>query len=154
MKIFKLILFTLATLFFLTFSHSAVSAHPPDLHEGVSGAEVKELQVKLQKLGYFNVAATGYYGSITKDAVINFQRDFGVSATGFTGPQTREKMKQVDMMARNSKGKMVKIEEVGWSLDEPTHVVMYISSSNAGVFRACEGNTLWVDNLRWVFEKP
>lgn len=104
MKTFKLILFTLATLFFLTFSHSAVSAHPPDLHEGVSGAEVKELQVKLQKLGYFNVAATGYYGSITKDAVINFQRDFGVSATGFTGPQTREKMKQVDMMARTVHG--------------------------------------------------
>lgn len=68
--------------------------------------------------------------------------------------QAYEDLNQVDMMARNSKGKMVKIEEVGWSLDEPTHVVMYISSSNAGVFRACEGNTLWVDNLRWVYEKP
>ena len=68
--------------------------------------------------------------------------------------QAYEDLNQVDMMARNSRGKMVKIEEVGWSLDQPTHVVMYISSSNAGVFRACEGNTLWVDNLRWVFEKP
>lgn len=64
-----------------------------------------------------------------------------------------EGLNRVDMMTRNSKGKMVKIEEVGWSLDEPTHVVMYISSSNAGVFRACEGNTLWVDNLRWVYEE-
>lgn len=67
--------------------------------------------------------------------------------------QEYEGLNRVDMMTRNSKGKMVKIEEVGWSLDEPTHIVMYISSSNAGVFRACEGNTLWVDNLRWVFEE-
>lgn len=67
--------------------------------------------------------------------------------------QAYEDLNQVDMMARNSKGKMVKIEEVGWSLDVPTHVVMYISSSNSGVFRACEGNTLWVDNLRWVYEE-
>lgn len=67
--------------------------------------------------------------------------------------QAYEGLNQRDMMARNSRGKMVRVEEVGWSLDEPTHVVMYISSSNAGVFRAYEGNTLWVDNLRWVYEE-
>ena len=67
--------------------------------------------------------------------------------------QEYEGLNQVDMMTRNSKGKMVRIEELGWSKDEPTHIVMYISSSNAGVFRACEGNTLWVDKLRWVFEE-
>lgn len=67
--------------------------------------------------------------------------------------QEYEDLNQVDMMTRNSKGKMVRIEELGWSKDEPTHIVMYISSSNAGVFRACEGNTLWVDNLRWVYEE-
>ena len=66
--------------------------------------------------------------------------------------QAYEGLNQCDMMTRNSRGKMVRVEEVGWSLDEPTHVVMYISSSNAGVFRAYEGNTLWVDNLRCVYE--
>ena len=67
--------------------------------------------------------------------------------------QEYEDLNQTDMMTRNSRGKMVRIEELGWSKDEPTHIVMYISSSNAGVFRACEGNTLWVDNLRWVYEE-
>lgn len=67
--------------------------------------------------------------------------------------QSYEGLNQMDMMTRNSKGKMVKIEEVGWSLDAPTHIIMYISASNAGVFRACEGNTLWVDNLRLVYEE-
>jgi hypothetical protein len=67
--------------------------------------------------------------------------------------QEYERLNNRDMMTRNSKGKMVKIEEVGWSIDEPTHIVMYISSSDAGVFRAYEGNTLWVDNLRFVYEE-
>ncbi len=104
MKQFKVVFFTLAIIFLLTFTHSSVSAHSSDLYEGVSGSEVTELQTKLQKLGYFTVAPTGYYGSITKTAVAQFQRDFGVSATGFAGPQTREKMKQVEMMARTVHG--------------------------------------------------
>lgn len=66
--------------------------------------------------------------------------------------QDYEGLNRVDMMTRNSAGKMVRIEEVGWSIDEPTHIIMYISASNAGVFRAYEGNTLWVDNLRFVYE--
>lgn len=73
--------------------------------------------------------------------------------TNDTTFQAYEDLNQVAMMARNSRGEMVRIEEVGWSLDEPTHIVMYISSSNAGVFRACEGNTLWVDNLRFVYKE-
>ncbi len=64
-----------------------------------------------------------------------------------------EGLNKVAKMTKNSAGKMVRIEEVGWSLDEPTHIIMYISSSNAGVFKAYEGNTLWVDNLRFVYEK-
>jgi hypothetical protein len=64
-----------------------------------------------------------------------------------------EGLNRVKMMTKNSKGNMVEIEEVGWSLDEPTHIVLYISSSNAGVFRACEGNTLWVDNLKLVYKE-
>ena len=72
--------------------------------------------------------------------------------TEFADYHDYEGLNRVDMMSRNSQGKMVRVEEVAWSIDEPTHIVMYISSSNAGVFRACEGNTLWVDNLRLVYE--
>ena len=67
--------------------------------------------------------------------------------------QSYQGLNQVSLMTRNSRGKMVKIEEVGWSLDQPTHIVLYISSSNAGVFRACPGNTLWVDNLCFVYKE-
>lgn len=56
------------------------------------------------------------------------------------------------MMTRNSKGKMVKIDEVAYSLDQPTHIVMMIASGCSGAFRAYEGNTLWVDNIRLVYD--
>ncbi|TWT04405.1 cell wall hydrolase [Planococcus sp. CPCC 101016] len=100
MKNLKVLVFALFTVLFLGFSHNSVEAHSPDLHEGVSGQDVTELQSTLQKLGYFHTTPTGYYGSITKEAVIQFQRDFNVPSTGFTGPLTRAKLSEVDMMAR------------------------------------------------------
>ncbi len=61
---------------------------------GSKGEEVKQLQLKLTELGYFNYSggATGYFGSITKQAVSKFQQanisTIG-SAPGFVGPGTR-----------------------------------------------------------------
>ncbi|WHH59393.1 peptidoglycan-binding domain-containing protein [Petroclostridium sp. X23] len=55
---------------------------------GSRGAEVTSLQQKLKDLGYFNVNATGYYGSITKASVIAFQKDNGLIVDGIAGPQT------------------------------------------------------------------
>lgn len=99
MKKLKVLVFALFTILFLGFSQTTAEAHAPNLHVGVSGEDVKELQTKLKKLGYFNTSATGYYGPVTKNAVIEFQRDFNVSATGFTGPLTRARLAEVDMMA-------------------------------------------------------
>ncbi|VXD19979.1 Peptidoglycan-binding domain 1 protein [Planktothrix serta PCC 8927] len=55
---------------------------------GDSGAQVRQIQQRLQELGYFNANATGYFGSLTQDAVIRFQRNYGLSADGIVGPQT------------------------------------------------------------------
>ncbi|WP_142827528.1 cell wall hydrolase [Planococcus soli] len=100
MKNLKVLVFALFTVLFIGFSQNSAEAHSPDLHEGVSGQDVTELQSTLKKLGYFNTTATGYYGSITKNAVIQFQRDFNVPDTGFTGSMTRAKLSEVEMMAR------------------------------------------------------
>lgn len=55
-------------------------------------------------------------------------------------------------MARNSKGKMVYIEEVGYKADvEPTHLIMQVSAGSVAPFVGCPGNTLWVDNIRLVY---
>ncbi|CAD5949160.1 N-acetylmuramoyl-L-alanine amidase CwlM [Planktothrix tepida] len=55
---------------------------------GDSGTQVRQIQQRLQELGYFNANVTGYFGSLTQDAVIRFQRNAGLSADGIVGPQT------------------------------------------------------------------
>ncbi len=64
-----------------------------------------------------------------------------------------EGLNYTKMMALNSKGKMMEINEVGYSLDEPTHIILMMSAGCAGAFRAHEGNMLWVDNVCLVYEE-
>jgi N-acetylmuramoyl-L-alanine amidase len=100
MKSVKTLAFGLFVILFLSFSQTEAEAHSSDLQLGSTGQEVTELQAVLQKLGYFHTSPTGYYGSVTENAVSQFQRDFNVPATGYTGPLTRSKLDQVKMMAR------------------------------------------------------
>jgi len=61
------------------------------LEGGNSGEEVKQLQLKLQDLGYLSkdIEATGYYGSATTKAVKAFQTAESIDSLGFVGPNTR-----------------------------------------------------------------
>lgn len=51
---------------------------------------------------------------------------------------------------RNSKGRMVPIQEIGWAGDgeQPTHLILQISSSYGGAYTGTVGNCLWVDNVK------
>lgn len=57
---------------------------------GSTGGEVTQIQQRLQELGYDPGAADGIYGTRTKNAVISFQRDYGLSDDGIAGPKTLE----------------------------------------------------------------
>jgi peptidoglycan hydrolase-like protein with peptidoglycan-binding domain len=56
--------------------------------QGVQAEEVKQIQTQLKKLGYFNNEITGYYGEVTKEAVIAYQKANGFSADGVVGSAT------------------------------------------------------------------
>ena len=56
------------------------------LYVGSSGSDVFCLQNWLAAQGYFNVAATGYYGPVTQQAVIRWQLAQGQAATGVFSP--------------------------------------------------------------------
>lgn len=58
------------------------------LKKGETSQSVKEVQIKLKQLGYFQSDVTGYYGPITENAVKKFQRACGIKADGVVGPQT------------------------------------------------------------------
>lgn len=55
--------------------------------------------------------------------------------------------------AANSKGKLVHVDEEGWDGDAtPTHAVLMMTSSKYEAFVGHEGNTLWIDNVRLVYD--
>lgn len=55
--------------------------------------------------------------------------------------------------ARNSKGKMVPVKEVGWEPDgTPTHVIVMFSASGGEPYTGTPGLTLWVDNVGFFYE--
>lgn len=53
------------------------------------GEQVTTLQTRLQELGYYDAAITGFFGPLTEDAVIRFQRDRGLTPDGIVGPATQ-----------------------------------------------------------------
>ena len=55
---------------------------------GDSGPEITVIQERLQKLGYLNQSPTGNFGSVTRDAVIQFQQEKGLPPDGIVGPET------------------------------------------------------------------
>ncbi len=62
------------------------------LYLGSWDSEVSTVQKILQNKGYFNHEVTGYYGTITKSAVENFQKDCNIRIDGIVGSQTRGKL--------------------------------------------------------------
>ncbi len=59
-----------------------------------------------------------------------------------------------EFKAKNSRGEMKWIDEVGWgdADDEPTHMILMITAGCYPAFYGAIGNALWVDNLRWVYD--
>jgi peptidoglycan hydrolase-like protein with peptidoglycan-binding domain len=61
------------------------------LRPGVEpGEDIAEVQRILQMLGYYREGITGEYDSATEQAVMAFQRDFGLTPDGVVGPKTYE----------------------------------------------------------------
>lgn len=55
---------------------------------GSTGEEVRQIQKKLRSLGYYSGAIDGIYGSGTRNAVMAFQRNCGLTVDGIAGPKT------------------------------------------------------------------
>lgn len=55
---------------------------------GSTGDEVTAIQTKLSELGYYSGSIDGKYGSGTKNAVVAFQKNKGLTADGIAGDKT------------------------------------------------------------------
>ncbi|UKO97080.1 peptidoglycan-binding domain-containing protein [Nostoc sp. UHCC 0870] len=61
---------------------------------GLSTQQVRDLQQRLQDLGYFNTNPTGTVGAMTREAIIQFQRDNRLSTDGIADVQILEAVRQ------------------------------------------------------------
>ncbi|MDH7478865.1 MAG: peptidoglycan-binding protein [Syntrophomonadaceae bacterium] len=64
------------------------------LRRGVSGPDVREVQNKLNVLGYYQGDIDGVFGPLTEDAVRSFQRDQELAVDGIVGPATYNALQQ------------------------------------------------------------
>jgi hypothetical protein len=74
-------------LFTPTFASALTITRP--LTVGSRGADVTSLQEFLNARGYLRVSATGYFGPLTKAAVMELQKANGLEPVGNVGPKTR-----------------------------------------------------------------
>lgn len=82
-----------------------------------------------------NAKFTIHYGDITKQSFYN--SDMALNSTRY---------------AKNSKGKLVPVQEKNWDGNAtPTHINLQFSSSHGGAYVGTVGNTLWLDNVRMVY---
>ena len=56
--------------------------------QGSTGDEVRTIQTKLKRWGYYNGEVDGVFGAKTRDAVVYFQRQNGLVADGIVGNNT------------------------------------------------------------------
>nr|WP_216366395.1 peptidoglycan-binding protein [Geobacillus sp. BMUD] len=80
--------------------------------KGMSSPEIKQLQQRLKEKGFFTYPrTTGYFGSITEEAVKAFQRAMNLPVTGIVDDATYTKLKSApasnDMLALGSRGAAV-----------------------------------------------
>ena len=86
-----------------TASSSSSSSSATRLEKGSTGSDVKELQTKLKKLGYYDAYVDGDYGDTTVAAVKAFQKKYNLTADGIAGKETLKKLDSVYENANSDK---------------------------------------------------
>ena len=60
------------------------------LSQGASGEDVKRAQIQLKTLGFLDGEADGIFGNQTRDALLRFQKEYGLCETGKADTLTQQ----------------------------------------------------------------
>ena len=74
------------------------------LRQGSRGEDVKTVQSKLKRWGYYGGSVDGIYGAQTKKAVEQFQRKNGLTVDGVVGRQTFEALGMMEQAQQGPSG--------------------------------------------------
>jgi hypothetical protein len=96
----------------------------------VSNSDVSRLQNFLNSQGYMKIAATGYFGNLTREAVVNFQKKESLPATGLVMTLTRGKISDISCreITNNVKNTEVVANVITPSIKETPAVVPIVSN--------------------------
>lgn len=85
----------------------------------------------------------------------DWKNDFRLPIVYGEAGKTSKELSNNRHKTHNSEGKMVCIEEVDFREDvQPTHLIIQISAGSMPPFTGCPGNTIWVDNIKLVYNNP
>ena len=99
----------------------------------------------------YRVGTAVQYINQTTDWQNNFRLPIVYGEAG----KTSKELSNNRHKTHNSEGKMVCIEEVDFREDvQPTHLIIQISAGSMPPFTGCPGNTIWVDNIKLVYNNP
>lgn len=151
-KIFTLVLAIVATP-----ALTSAASFYRQMQFGMSGSDISALQsfLALDNTIYPQGLVTGYFGSLTKSAVSNFQARNGISTVGRVGPVT---LAAINAQMNNNgvtslDGKMRVIEQVyvnttnsqatvSWNTGEGSTAAIYYSSSPIVITEATEYSSM------------
>lgn len=113
-----LLMLALSLLLFAVWPVRSIMATPANLYWGSTGTEVTQVQSVLASWGYLQVTPNGIFGPKTYDAVIRFQRDNGLPATGIVGSATRQALNisapEVSRGASGQRGRTLDMVATGY----------------------------------------
>ncbi|MEH2139566.1 peptidoglycan-binding protein [Nostoc sp.] len=75
--------------------NALLGSSPTQARNSLSTQQVRELQVRLRQLGYFNTNPTGTIGPVTRNATIKFQRNNRLPVDGIADAQVLEAVRRV-----------------------------------------------------------
>jgi peptidoglycan hydrolase-like protein with peptidoglycan-binding domain len=82
-----------------------------DGEDGNQKTEIKRLQEFLREKGFFKAGSTGYFGKLTRAALIAFQKNAGINASGEYDAATRSYVSTLRCRAANLTTKKTEIKE-------------------------------------------
>lgn len=101
------------------------------LKKGSKGEPVKQLQNKLQKLGYYNADTDGDYGTRTVNAVKTYQTYYNLVSDGVCGPLTQKVLNNTPILKETSQSKRLS-KALGMTIKD--HGTLYQAILNKGLY--------------------
>lgn len=101
------------------------------LKKGSKGEQVKQLQQKLQKLGYYNAEIDGEYGTKTVNAVKQYQNYHNLISDGIYGPITQKVLQETQVLKETNTSKKLS-KALGQTIKD--HGTLYIAVLKKGKY--------------------